>query len=581
MNMKKFLIPLLSFGGIFVICLFALLPLFHAGYFVMHDDEQIARLQQMYLVLSQGQIPPRWIPDLGFGFGYPLFNFYPPLVYYLGSVFHAVGFSFINATKLVMGLGFFLSAVAMFVWSRKHFGIIPAFFSALLYTYAPYHSVDLYVRGALSEFFSWIFIPLILWATDNLFEKSEKKNIILLASFLGLLMLSHTLVMLQFAPFFVFYIAMRFIFKKENRMGSVLPVFFAIALGFGLTAYFWIPSLLEKQYTLVDVILTKELASYAIHFVCPIQLWSGPWGYAGSVAGCVDGLSFQIGKIQAIIGIVGVIFSIPFMFKKKKRVSFIVSVIFLCSIFFSLQYSKFIWDFVKPFWYIQFPWRFLLFVALGSSFLGGFVLYVVEKRFGKYIALGFGIILSLLVVYQVRNYFQPQSYRMVDDAQLTSQEDIQWRVSSMSYEYVPKEVATQLSSQKTTELAIDHNQVPVLKSFTPLTNNMQVKELENISQLKKYRVNVYNTKTQRNGVLQINTYFFPGWDVTVDGKEVTSFVKNKLDLIQIEIPNGLHTVVVRFVNTPVRTIANTISLVSVIGLLVIIFWRKKYIYETS
>ena len=60
--------------GIFAICLFALLPLFHAGFFTIHDDEQIGRLQQMFLVISQGQIPPRWMPDLGFGFGVLLYR---------------------------------------------------------------------------------------------------------------------------------------------------------------------------------------------------------------------------------------------------------------------------------------------------------------------------------------------------------------------------------------------------------------------------------------------------------------------------------------------------------------------------
>src|SRR5260370_36359340 len=103
---SKVSIFLIGFAVFFCICLFAIIPLFHSGLFTMHDDEQVARLSQMYLVLSQGQFPPRWIPDLGFGFGYPLFNFYPPLVYYLGSVIHFIGFSFIDSTKIVMGIGF-------------------------------------------------------------------------------------------------------------------------------------------------------------------------------------------------------------------------------------------------------------------------------------------------------------------------------------------------------------------------------------------------------------------------------------------------------------------------------------------
>lgn len=573
--MKNSIVKNLVIGILLLaITFFALLPLFHAGIFTMHDDEQIGRLQQMFLVLSQGQVPPRWVPDLGFGFGYPLFNFYPPLVYYMGSFFHLIGFSYINSTKIVFGLGFFLAAIAMFAWVKKHFGIVAGFFAAILYTYAPYHSVDSYVRGALSEFFSWIFVPLIFLSLDLLVEKKEKKYIVALGLSFGLLMLSHTLVMLQFGPLLPVYLLFLFVQKKNRDWKTVLYICLGFAFGLGLTAYFWLPSLLEKQYTLVDAILTTQLANYAIHFVCPVQLWSGIWGYGGSVAGCVDGLSFQIGKIQAIVGGIGVLCSIFLLFKKRRLGFIAIAVLFLCSIFLTLSYSKFLWDIAKPFWYIQFPWRYLLFVAVFASFLGGFVISLIEKKFGKWIALGVMVVLSALAIFQVRNDFQPQAYRMVSDAQMTSPQALQEYVSSLSYEYVPEEVATRLSPQKTTELAIDKNQLPT-NSFTALSPNMKVVRKENLSTLKKYIVNVYNTKTQKSGILQINTYLFPGWEVLIDGRKVNGFVANKLDLIQVQIPEGEHTVTAQFENTPIRTIANTISIVSMVSLIGFAFFKSK------
>src|SRR3989344_6475331 len=100
--MKKYL------GLLFILILsfWAIQPLFHSGFFPMHDDEQIARLYQLHLTLSSGQFPPRWIPDLGFGFGYPFYNFYPPLVYYLGEIFYILGLSLLASTKIVMAMGF-------------------------------------------------------------------------------------------------------------------------------------------------------------------------------------------------------------------------------------------------------------------------------------------------------------------------------------------------------------------------------------------------------------------------------------------------------------------------------------------
>lgn len=570
--MKNKIALITIFLILFVVCLFALLPLFHVGFFTIHDDEQIGRLQQMFLVLSQGQIPPRWIPDLGFGYGYPLFNFYPPLVYYVGSLFHVIGFSYINATKMVIALGFLLSAATMYMWVKKQYGVIAGLFAAFLYTYAPYHSVDIYVRGALSEFFSWIFIPAIFWSMDQLFETNKKKYIVLFAIFYALLMLSHTLVMLQFAPIFGIYALFLLFSNRKDIKRKIISLSFALLLGLGLSAYFWLPSIAEKSYTMVDSILTTQLANYAIHFVCPIQLWSGPWGYGGSVAGCVDGLSFQLGKIQTIVAALGILFSFYYV-KKKKNLPITVSAVFLFSLFMTLPYSKFIWDKVSPFWYIQFPWRYLLFTAVGSAFLGGVMISFVQKKFGIYSAIGIVLVLSGLAIFQVRNYFQPQKYLPVSDNYYTSKEALQWYVSHLSYEYVPKQVATRLSALDTTKLLIGKSDLPK-QSYQPISGSITVHEEENIATLKKYAVTVYNTKTSKGAVLQINTYNFPGWQVMVDGKVVTSRIINPLDLIRFPLSEGNHVVTVQFVNTPIRLFANIVTILSLFTVVGLLFVKK-------
>src|SRR3990170_5624014 len=89
----------------------AMIPLFHRGYFSMHDDQQVVRLYELDRALAAGQFPARWVADLGFGFGYPLFIFYPPLVYYVGEIYHLLlGTSFIDSTKLVFMSAFIAAA---------------------------------------------------------------------------------------------------------------------------------------------------------------------------------------------------------------------------------------------------------------------------------------------------------------------------------------------------------------------------------------------------------------------------------------------------------------------------------------
>lgn len=476
-----------------------------------------------------------------------------------------------------------LSSGAMFVWIRKHYGVVAGLFAATLYTYAPYHSVDIYVRGALSEFFSWIWIPLIFWSIDMLLESLHKKYIVILGIFFALLMLTHTLVMLQLGPLLAIYLLFALIHTRKDVKKKFLFLGLAFSLGLGLSAYFWLPSIAEKQYTLVDAILTKELANYAIHFVCPMQLWSSPWGYGGSVAGCVDGLSFQMGKIQTIVGLLGVILSIGIFLKKKNVFPFSVSLIFLSSIFLTLPYSKFLWDFAKPFWYIQFPWRYLLFVAVGSAFLGGFVISFVQKRFGRFVAIGCAVVLSFLAIYQVRNYFHPQTYLTKTDAEYTSVDDLQWRVSRMSYEYVPKNVPTRLSPAKTTETVFGLNDIADGISYSANPTQLRVKELQSKANLKKYEINVYNTSKNSTKELQINTFLFPGWKIFIDGKEFNNVFSVGYGAIGIGgLPIGKHIVEVRFTDTPIRTTANSITLITGISLIgLLILFRKKKFYEKT
>src|SRR3989338_10214440 len=80
---------------------FAIRPLTIAGFFPVHDDTQPARIYEMAKALKFGQFPVRWVPDLGYGYGYPLFNFYAPLPYYFGAAFYLFGFNVLSATKLM------------------------------------------------------------------------------------------------------------------------------------------------------------------------------------------------------------------------------------------------------------------------------------------------------------------------------------------------------------------------------------------------------------------------------------------------------------------------------------------------
>jgi len=154
-------------------------PLLNHGYFPMHDDTQPSRIYAMAAELKNGQFPVRIVGGLGYNLGYPIFNFYAPLPYYAGALIYLAGLSAIESTKIIFILSMLLSSFSMFILGRhiSRSNII-ALAMATLYLYAPYHAVNLYVRGALSELWAFAFFPfLILGIIHTLKDLKNIKNL--------------------------------------------------------------------------------------------------------------------------------------------------------------------------------------------------------------------------------------------------------------------------------------------------------------------------------------------------------------------------------------------------------------------
>src|SRR5258708_36779041 len=81
----NFLKKALPYFIILALSFLASKPLLVPGFFPIHDDTQVARVFEMTKALKDGMLPVRWSQHLGYGFGYPVFNFYDPFAYYLGG----------------------------------------------------------------------------------------------------------------------------------------------------------------------------------------------------------------------------------------------------------------------------------------------------------------------------------------------------------------------------------------------------------------------------------------------------------------------------------------------------------------
>jgi GT2 family glycosyltransferase len=282
----------------------AFFNLLRSGYFPMQDDLQAFRVHQMDKCFDDLQIPCRWVPDAGYQYGYPQFNYYPPLPYYLGALLHRVGIQYIDSVKILFVAGYILSAVTMYllintILKSSWAGIV----AATIYTYIPYKAVEVYVRGALSEFWAQIFFPLILWSIYKLIKEGKTKYVIWMAVSVAFLATTHSLMTMIFAPIAGLWALYWLVGNKWNNLRKVI---WGGLLGFGLSAFFLLPVAFERQFVHLESVLSGYF-DYRAHFVSLNKLFlSMEWGY-GSSGFPDEKLNLSLGIIQWVVGIVAVI----------------------------------------------------------------------------------------------------------------------------------------------------------------------------------------------------------------------------------------------------------------------------------
>ncbi len=537
--MKK-IVPVLI---VLTLSVFSILPQFKSGYFPMHDDTQVARVIEMGRSLSGWQFPVRWVSDLGYGYGYPIFNFYGPLPYYFGGALYALGLPALLATKLMFAVGTVAPALVLYSVVSGLVGWQAGLISSLLYLFSPYHAVQVYVRGAVGEYWTLLFWPLLIYGfVQTKSVKDASSRWMIGAVGLAGAIVSHTLMgyvtTLLLALCLGVYWIVRFVLRKIDKRLLVRHLKIGL-FGIGLTAFFWLPAVLEMGYTSVAGQVSQS-ANFREHFVCLSQLWSSMWGFAGSAPGCIDGMAMTLGKVHIILAAAGLLGW--FMIRPKEKSVFVMlgTVLTLTGVFFATEYSRFLWDLLPGFAYVQYPWRFLAVANLGLALMGGSTVLLAPRQIGRTVL---ALIFASAVVWMNAKWFVPQYTYTKSSSEFESPSDIRWRVSKISDEYLPDYVP-----RPKEESQVVFDTIPAQSGFviTPLFTTATDER--------------FVIAATMGGTLTIHKANFPGWRYFINKKEVTPVMADGLPTLNLE--QGQSTVTMQFTDTWPRRVGNLISLVA-------------------
>ena len=229
-------------GLVVYLCLAAIMQ---AGFPSNHDRNLYMNwLYEFDLGIRQGNIQPRWAPDVWIGYGAPIFNFIQPGFYYLAEAFHLIGFNLLNSVKAVIVVSVILAYISMFFWSRQIWkNSWAGLASATLYIWSPYHLGSLYLRGSYAELLAMGLWPFLLIALTRYLAAPARKYFLAIALLTGALLLTNNALAVMFLPIAVVYAAI----LAWRRWRKIFTALLAILFGGGLGAFFWLPAIVEMR----------------------------------------------------------------------------------------------------------------------------------------------------------------------------------------------------------------------------------------------------------------------------------------------------------------------------------------------
>jgi len=550
-------------------------------YYNMHDDMQMIRQLEMEKCLKDGQIPCRWTPDLGYGYGYPLFNFYPPMPYIVGQFYRTFGFTFISSIKATAITQILLSSFFMYLLASSIFGPIGGFLSSLFYTYAPYHALNIFVRGAMNEAWAAVFFPIIFYFSRRLVLEKNTKNLVgLSVSFVGLL-LSHNPMVLTFTPILFVWVIFWMFYKYKNpflpfikkQINLIIKLILSGIFAAGLAAFYTLPVLLETKYVQINTMF-EGYYHFSVHFAGLFQLFiSNFWGDGASVWGPNDNMSFMIGYLHWIVPLL-ILFYIFYIFiininkKKNNKIDFrfyllaLTILIGFGTVFMTHNKSTFIWLLFPLIQKIQFPWRFLNHSIFLFSFSAGGLALILDTYLPKKKTI-IALVLGISVLFLNISYFTPIHFGPITDEQKFSGKAWTNQITSGIYDYLPK--TAQIAAQGPAKEYVD--QIVPEDSFYSVSNGKKGSDWM-----------FFNLHLSRDSKVTLSQLAFPNFEITDNGLLVKSEIEPKLGRLVINLVTGDHQLMVKFINTPVRTISNYISLIS---WLLLLFYFSKPLWHRS
>ncbi len=561
--MRRVLVPLTLAFAILPAAIF----LVQAGFFQSSDGMiHLYRLFELDRSFHAGIFYPRWFPLSGYGYGLPVLNYYPPLTYYLGEAFHLCGAGYIEAIKLVVGAGLLIAACSMFLFARDLLGTRAALVAGIAYAYLPYFLSDAYVRGNWPEMLAMAQMPFVLWTFRRLVSPSPAKNLVLATMLAALsfaaIILTHHLTALSFAALLLAYLIFLFVQSRDRK--PMLAVVVALALGLALSAFYFVPSLAELNLVFVGpssdarfivsqlVTLTELFTPTLFYFYLPQR----------QVVMRVAGFPQMLAALSSIF----ILILAGRKLVRRERwmpTAFFFLLVMVVALSMMLTFAAPVWFSVPMLRFMQFPWRMQLIAGVGIAFLLGVCAkWIGERTHWLAYPLFAATLIALATAHLPVRVF-PLTNDQVD---LTRATDSDYVIAQMGWgwtrEFVPAAVQVSEAIYAPVSKAAITADVAAPAPMVQIVND-------------ELLARTLHVTTQTPYEISLHTFYYPGWQASIDGVAARTYPRGALGLATVTVPPGAHQVTFRFQDTRLRALTTWVSLLALAGVAIGLFIAQR------
>lgn len=566
----------LIFIALIVLCLPAIQP-FTLGQMPRTDDGTLHLYRSIALDYSlqvDGTLWPRYSSGLVYGYGAPLFNYFPPTAYYPTVVLHRLGMAYLPAWLATMSGFIILSAVGAFLLGQQWTNRAGGFVAATAYVYAPYMLFDTVARGTITEVAALALLPVVLWALARLARTAQATDFALAVINYALFILMHNIITVHGSILIAAFCAWLWL-TSDRRWRTFGVLLLAGVSAVLVTTFFWLPALTETHFTRIEgvtqnldfVDVTNTLRPLTAIFALP---------HTADPTQLQQPTPITLGWLSTLLALGAVFLTTG----RQRSLAYFWWGVTVVVVFMNTPLSAWFWQHIPLIGFSQFAWRTLGLASLALAILSAItvssLLIQIASEWRKLTL--FCVVIAALVIYSMSWLYRPYivlEARSLADAHEHERQTGELALSSYS-EYLPMWHdgvldPTLLQSQfQQSPFAVDRlvaNEAITVDTAT-WTGTAVMLNFSAVAPTK----------------LVFNWLYVPGWraafqDEPSDGLALTVRPTQPLGLVSVEVPTGNYTLRVWLDQTENQRLSWFVSAFSVSALTVLLaawIWFKPF-----